>query len=153
MLQAKTTPQGFEIKNSQQKLSLADKVIELADTTINRPGEYEAGGIEVIYGQAAALIVWDKLQIVYVFSLDKTTAFEKSQFSPCDIVIFSQSLALLKKAAFNEALEMFDPNLVVVSAKNDLTEVQGLVKTPPSETAKFAAQFLPEEGREFIVLS
>jgi len=153
MLQIKTVERGFELKNAQQRVILDEPTISLADTVISRAGEYEAGGVEVIYGQTAALVAWDKLQIVFVFNLDKTTAFEKSQFSPCDVVVFGSSLPKLTKANFNDTLEMFDPKIVVIANKTDLSEIQPIIKVEPVESGKLASQSLPEEGREFIVLS
>lgn len=153
MLQAKTTPTGFELKNTQQKLTLADNQIGLGELTVDEPGEYEAEGIEIIYGQSASLIVWDKLQIVYVFGADKPTAFEKAQFSPSDVVIFSQALPSVSKTFFNETLEIYDPNLVIVSAAANLEEVKASIKTEPVDSAKISDQTMPEEGREYIVLA
>lgn len=153
MLQAKTIESGFELKNTQQKLTLADRHIELGELTVDEPGEYEAIGVEIIYGQSAALIVWDKLQIVYVFGADKPTGFEKAQFSPSDVVIFSQSLPSLSKAFFNETLEIYDPNLVIVSAKSSIEEVKASIKSEPVDGAKISDQTMPEEGREYIVLA
>src|SRR3990167_10353133 len=119
MLQVKTIESGFELKNGQQKLVLNEHKIELGELIVSEPGEYEAEGVEIVYGQSAALIIWDKLQTVYIFAAEKPTSFEKSQFSPSDVVIFSQSLPSLSKTFFNEALELYDPNLVVVSVKTD----------------------------------
>ncbi|MDP3992998.1 MAG: hypothetical protein Q8Q05_02175 [bacterium] len=153
MLQAKTTPTGFELKNTQQKLTLADNQIGLGELIVDEPGEYEAEGVEIIYGQSAALIVWDKLQIVYAFGADKPTPFEKAQFSPSDVVIFSQALPSLSKTFFNETLEIYDPNLVIVSATANLEEVKSSIKTEPVDSAKISDQTMPEEGREYIVLA
>ena len=153
MLQAKTIETGFELKNSQQKLELASSKINLGELTVDEPGEYEADGIEIIYGESAALIVWDKLQLVYVFGDKKPSAFEKAQFSPCDIVIFGQSLPNLGKAFFNESLELYDPSQVVVSAKTNIEEVKSSFKAEPTDSFKMSDQTLPEEGRDFIVLT
>ncbi|MCR4277560.1 MAG: hypothetical protein NUV80_05905 [Candidatus Berkelbacteria bacterium] len=153
MLQAKIIESGFELKNSQQKLVLAKDKIELGELTVNEPGEYESEGIEIVYGQSAALVIWDKLQTVYVFGTDKPTSFEKSQFSPCDVVIFSQSSPSLTKTFFNETLEQYDPSVVIVSAKTNIEEVKPSFKTEPTDTAKLSDQTMPEEGRDFIVLT
>lgn len=153
MLQAKTIASGFELKNTQQKLTLADSRIELGELTVDEPGEYEADGVEIVYGLTAALIVWDKLQIVYVFGTDKPTAFEKAQFSPSDVVIFSQAIPSLSKSFFNETLEKYDPNLVIVSAKSNFEEVKGSIKSEPVDSAKISDTTMPEEGREYIVLA
>src|SRR5580765_6893261 len=143
MLQVKSVERGFELKNGSQKVILDEPTVSLGDTVVDKPGEYEAGGVEVIYGQTAALVVWDNLQIVFVFSLDKTTAFEKSQFSPCDVVVFGSSLAKLPKTSFNEALELYDPKVVVVGTKTDITEVQSIIKSEPIESGKLAVSALP----------
>lgn len=152
MLQVKSVSDGIELKGGLQKFSLNHSSVRLGDTVIDRPGEYEAGGIEVVYGQTAALVIWDNLQIVFIFSLDKTTVFESTQFAPCDVVIFGSSLAKLTKANFNDTLELFDPKVVVISANTDRSEVESLVKLEATEIGKLASQTLPEEGREFIVL-
>lgn len=153
MLQIKTTERGFELKNSQQKLVLAGDEISLGELTVSEAGEYEADGIEIVYGEQAALVVWEKLQIVYIFNSNKPTVFEKTQFSPCDVVIFNQSLSALNKGFFNDILEQYDPNIVIVSAKTNLDEIRSTVKTEPIELAKISDQTLPEESREFIVLA
>ena len=152
MLQVKTTETGFELKNSQQKLILTGEKINLGELTVNQAGEYEANGIEIVYGEQAALVVWDKLQLVYVFGDKKPSLFEKAQFSPSDAVIFSQTLPSLSKNFFNETLEQYDPSLVIVSAKTDLDEVGSSFKSEPVEILKLSDQTLPEEGREFITL-
>ena len=153
MLQVKTIESGFELKNGQQKLVLNEHKIELGELTVNEPGEYEADGIEIVYGQSAALIIWDKLQTVYVFTDKKPTSFEKAQFSPCDVVIFSQSLPTLTKTFFNETLEQYDPSTVLSSTKTNTEEVKSSFKSEPIDTAKLSDQTLPEEGRDFIVLT
>lgn len=153
MVQAKATETGFELKNSQQKLLLDGEKLTLGELAVDEPGEYEAEGVEIVYGESAALIVWDKLQIVYIFGDKKPSAFEKSQFSPSDVVIFSQSITNLAKTFFNEALEQYDPSIVLASAKTNLDEVKSSFKSEPIETFKLSDQTMPEEGREFIVLT
>jgi len=153
MIQAKTTEKGFELRNSQQKADLSDSIVEIGQMRVNEPGEYESAGIEIVYGNNAALIVWDKLQIVYVFKNELATTFEKNQFSPCNIVIFSSSITEINKSFFNATLELYDPSVVIVSSKSDINEVSSIIKVEPIESAKISDSALPEEGREFILLS
>ncbi|SRR3989344_2489516 len=153
MLQIKTSEPGFEIKNSQQRLALSGEKINLGELVVDQPGEYEAEGIEIVYGESAALLVWDKLQLVYIFATNKITSFEKSQFSPCDVVIFSQSLPSLNKSFFNETLEQYDPSQVIVSTKTNIEEVKSSFKNEPTDTIKLSDQTMPEEGRDFTVLT
>ena len=129
MFQVKTGENGFELKNSQQKLTLAGGKITLGNLSVEEPGEYEEGGIEIVYAEAATLVVWDKLQLVYVFGDQAPTPFEKAQFSPCDAVIFNQSLPSITKSFFNNTLEQYDPSLVIVSAKTELEEVRPSFKS------------------------
>jgi len=153
MLQIKSISKGFELKNGTQKIVLDEPSVRLEDTVIDRPGEYEAGGVEVIYGQTAALVIADNLQIVFVFNIDKSTQFELSQFSPCDVIVFGSSITKLTKSYFNETLEAFDPKVVVISTKADRTEIESIVKVEPTDSGKLSIQSLPEDGREFIVIS
>src|SRR3989344_3920217 len=153
MLQVKTTETGFELKNSASRLSLVGEKIVLGEKTIDQPGEYESEGIEIVYGEQAVLIAWDMLQLVYVFDNNKPTSFEKAQFSPCDTIIFSQSLPSLSKSFFNETLEQYDPSTVLVSAKASIEEINSSFKSEPVESVKLSDQTIPEEGREFILLS
>lgn len=151
MIQVKTSENGFELKNGTPKLVLEAEKISLGGLIVDESGEYEAEGIELVYGQQAALIAWNKLQLVYIFGPDKPSTFEKSQFSLCDVVIFSSALPNITKTFFNETLEQYEPNLVIVSARTDLDEIQSLIKTEPVELAKISDK-TPEEGRELIVL-
>lgn len=153
MIQVKSTDKGYELRNSQQKAALSGKLIEIGEMKVNEPGEYESDGIEIVYGENAALIVWDKLQIVYIFSTEKASAFEKSQFSPCDVVMFGNVITELTKGFFNETLETYDPNQIIISSKSDLKEIEPIIKTEPIESVKIASSLLPEEGREFITLT
>ncbi|MEK7534996.1 MAG: hypothetical protein AAB563_01135 [Patescibacteria group bacterium] len=153
MLQIKTVEEGFEIKNGQQRLILTGEKINLGDLDVSEPGEYESEGVEIVYGESAALIVWDKLQLVYIFGHEKPTSFEKTQFSPCDTVIFGRFLQTLGRSFFNETLEQYDPSQVVVSTKTNTEEIQSSFKSDPVDTFKMSDQTMPEEGRDFVRLT
>src|SRR5688572_27920455 len=100
--------QGIELKQGQSTLVLSANSLKLGDQAFTEPGEYELSGVEVIYGTNSALIAWEGLQITYIFNASKPTPFEKTQFSPSDVMIFS--VESLNKADFNELLETYDSN-------------------------------------------
>ncbi|OGD63100.1 hypothetical protein A3A71_03920 [Candidatus Berkelbacteria bacterium RIFCSPLOWO2_01_FULL_50_28] len=151
MLNLKSNSNGFEIKGTE-KLLLTGSKLSLGDLEVSSPGEYERGGVEIIYGQSASLIVWERLEIVYVFSGDKPSGFEKGQFSPCDILIIDGEATKMEKAQVNELLETYDPNMVVFRASHVPTGIDAS-KSEPVELLKLSAQTLPSEGREIVVLT
>ena len=146
MLTLKTAKDGLGIASGQNQLILAGNNLSLDELSVSEPGEYEKSGVEIVYGEQAALIIWEKLQMVYVFKGEKPASFEKSQFAPCDILIINDALAQMEKATFNELLEIYDPRIVV-------TKVSGTEVSEAVDNYKISTQSLPEEGRQFIALT
>lgn len=153
MLQLRASAEGFELKNSHLKVTLGGSAVKLGELTVDSAGEYEAGGIEVVYGEHATLIVWERVQIVYVFADKKPNTFEKSQFSSCDVVIFDSSIANLGKGQLNEALETFDPKVVATGQNAPFAELFQSYKAEVIDSYKLADTGLPEEGRAFVLLA
>jgi len=144
MLSLKSNPDGIEIKGSIRQVTLSSATISLGNSKITEPGEYEADGVEVIYSEQAALIVWERLQLVYVFGGKAPTSIERSQFSPCDVLIATKAFEGMEKAVFNELLEVYDPRIVLSQADESSAEA--------IDVFKISTQSLPEEGRVFIAL-
>jgi len=147
MINLKAADGSFELSGSGNKLSLADKAIRHDQLTIESPGEYETGGIEIIYGQSAALIVWEHLQIVYIFEDEHPTSFEKSQFSPCDGLIVAVKP---EKVKLNQLVETYDPRLIIIPERFAGGTPAEAGQT--QESLKLSSQNLPVENREFIKL-
>ena len=92
MIQLKRSSSGsYELTDKKQVVKLKEKTISLGEYQINTPGEYEQGGVEVIYSQSAALLVWDHLQIAYIFEATKPDAFEKKS------VLFDRCLTAFRR--------------------------------------------------------
>lgn len=147
MIQLKAADGSFELSGSGNKLSLLGKAIRHNQLTIESPGEYETGGIEIIYGYSAALIIWEHLQLVYVFGDDRPTDFEKNQFSPCDGLIVATKPEKIK---LNQLIETYDPRLIIIPERfADGTPAEA---SHTQESLKLNPQNLPMENREFIKL-
>src|SRR5579872_1087268 len=111
----------IELDDKKAIVSLDKDSINLAEESYRSPGEYEAKNIELVYGQSAALIVWEKLQIVYVFSLNPPSNFEKSQFSSCDVLIFNTDEKIDKSKA-TTILDVYEPRAVIFSSKAEIED-------------------------------
>lgn len=144
---------GFELTDRDRVVTMSGKDVQLEDETFSEPGEYEVEGIEVVYGNQAALLVWEKLQIVYVFSGEKPGAFEKAQFSPCNVVLVSPAIEKLDKPSITELLETYDPGVVAFGASSDLKEIQDALKIEDRDLLKLSENTLPVEGRELYRLT
>ncbi len=149
MLQCKTAKTtGVEITDKKVTVHCNGSVITLGEQTFESPGEYEYDGVEVVYGQTAALIVWERLQIVYAFGDTAPTSFESGQFSSCDVLVIGRTGAL-DKAALTPILEAYDPTVVVVSAQTALdASLKETLKTVDTDQVKLATATLPVEGRD-----
>jgi len=153
MLSLKSQPQGFELRAGSVSLNLEEAKLQLDELSFTRPGEYEARGVEIIYGETSALIIWERLQLVYIFGGSPPTAFERSQFAPSDVILIGRTaLSQLNKAHFSELLEIYDPKLAVLHPAVSTTALKDAVKFTNSESLKISAASLPSEGREFVVL-
>lgn len=151
MLQLKlATPDKLEITDRKTTLTLSGKEITLLSNTITSPGEYEEGGVEVVYGEQAALLVWERLQIAYVFTSGSMKQFDRDQFSSADALLISPAVAALSKEQLNELIEEYDPSLVLVNRSTALDENQKTtLKFQEVPLVKISEQTLPTEGREY----
>lgn len=141
MLQLKNSRDSLELSGRDLTVSLKSNQVAIGDVVIDSPGEYEAGGVEVIYGPGAALLAWERLQIVYVFNPELVGAFEKQEFSPCDVTIISQT----KEAkTVQQLLETFDPRIVVI----DNTLSDEMIKAEETKLVKLQSSSLPEADRQ-----
>lgn len=144
---------GVELSDRRQAATLIDSSVKLSDQTISEPGEYEANGIEVVFGTAAALVVWERLQIAYIFTAGKPSAFERAQFTPCDVIVLSESITELTKTGLDEIIESYDPTIVIVNNAIKLEEkAKDSLKFQETNIVKLSIQTMPTEGREFYLL-
>ncbi len=139
---------AIELTDRDKVLTISGRSMRLADSEFSSPGEYEVEGVEVVYGQSAALIVWEKMQIVVTFSADKPTAFEKSQFAPCSVLVINGETSELDKAKATELFETYDPSVVVFSHHVNVSGVQDALKIEERDVLKLSENTLPTEGRE-----
>lgn len=144
---------GFELTNRQSTIQLGGGVVTLDEQKLSEPGEYEAGSIEVVYGTQAALIVWENIQIAYVFNADKPTSFEKSQFTPCNVLVIDRSVSGLDKQKVTELLEIYDPNIVAFDAEETIAEIKDALKIGQQDSLKLTESTLPTEGRDLYLLT
>ncbi len=153
MLQLKHKSGEFELTDRTAIVTLTGRDIKLGDQIINQPGEYEVQNIEVVYGESAALVVWEHLQIAYVMSVEAPGIFEKDQFSSSDVVIMADSLPELTKHAFDELMSAYDPKVVVVSAATTIEPgLKASLKFEENASVKLSGASLPEEGRQFFLV-
>jgi hypothetical protein len=145
---------GIELTDRKYTVTLAGREIKLDNDVITSPGEYESGGVEVIYGTSAALLVWEHLQLAYVFSDEKPSSFDKAQLSSADVVIISSSINRLQKDAINNCLDIFNPSIFIATKQTEMEEgVQGSLKFEDTAAVKLSSQTIPTEGREFYYVS
>jgi hypothetical protein len=154
MITLKRSGSDLQLADRQHTLTLSGAGLAFDGLEINQPGEYESAGVEVIYGDQAMLLVWEKLQIVYIFQVGKISAFEKGQFAPCDVVIFSPQIEKLDGPVTNQLLEDYDPSVVVIAQAVTLDQaLADTLKFQEGNQVKLASQTLPTEGRDFFLLS
>ena len=145
---------SLELSDKKQTVELSSKTIKLGDYNIDTPGEYEQGGVEVIYSENAALLVWDHMQIAYIFDLVKPDAFEKNQFSSTDIILISEDVKEITKDKLAILTDVFDPRAVVFSSRTEIdSSYKESIKPIEESPVKLSAQNLPVEGRDYIVLT
>lgn len=149
MLQIRPKQGGaVEIADRDKTLVIDGTVVRLGESEFSSPGEYEVEGVEVVYGSNAALIVWEKLQIVVTFQPEKPSAFEKSQFAPCSVLIIDGKTTELDKQKATELLETYDPSMVIFGQSTNTTDLEGSLKIEDRDVLKVSESALPTEGRE-----
>lgn len=150
MLQIKLNANKYEITDKKTTAVLEGSNIVVQQQTIVSPGEYEAEGVEVVYGERAALLVWERLQAVYVFSTESPKIFDKSQFASADVVIIGTEVTQLNKDSISELLEAYDPTVIVASSNTTIDEsLAAAMKVQQVPLVKLSEQTLPVEGRDF----
>ncbi|MEX2012177.1 MAG: hypothetical protein WD970_00245 [Patescibacteria group bacterium] len=154
MLLLKRSKSGnYELSDKTLAVELSGRTIKLGDNTIDTPGEYEQGGVEIIYANNAVLLVWDHLQINYVFSNSPPDAFEKNQFSSTDILLLSEDIASIGKDKLAVLTNVYDPRAVIFGSKTEIdSSYREIIKPIEEPTVKLNAQALPMEGRDYSVL-
>lgn len=154
MLNCKSNKSGrLELTDKNTNVLLDGQTVTLADEKFESPGEYESNGVEVIYGQTAALIVWERLQIVYVFAPDAPSSFEAGQFSSCDVMVLGPREAALDKTSMTALFEAYDPTVVILSPTISLdSSLKETLKVQETDQVKLAAATLPVEGRDTYLL-
>ena len=155
MIQLKRSSSGsYELTDKKQVVKLKEKTISLGEYQINTPGEYEQGGVEVIYSQSAALLVWDHLQIAYIFEATKPDAFEKNQFSSTDVLLLSEEIKEISKDQLTMLIDSYDPRAVIISSQTEIEKsYKENIKPLEQSPIKLSAQALPVEGRDYLILS
>jgi len=154
MVQVRCKKDGnFELTDRERTVTLDNGQIQLEDLTVSEPGEYEVEGIEIVYGSQAALIIWNHLQIAYIFNADKPTSFEKSQFTPCNVALIDPQVSGLDKQKATELLEAYDPSVVVFGSTTTTSEIQDALKIEERDVLKLTEASLPVEGREHYRLT
>jgi hypothetical protein len=150
MLQIKLNANKYEITDKKTTAVLEGSNIVVQQQTIVSPGEYEAEGVEVVYGERAALLVWERLQAVYVFSTESPKIFDKSQFASADVVIIGTEVTQLNKDSISELLEAYDPTVIIASSNTTIDEsLAAAMKVQQVPLVKLSEQTLPVEGRDF----
>jgi hypothetical protein len=154
MIQLKRSKNGsYELFDKKLTVLLTDREVQLGNYRISSPGEYEQNGVEVVYAINAALIVWDHLQIAYVFNADKPDSFEKNQFSSTDVLLLSENTGQISKDQLSVLTDVYDPRAVVFGSKTPIDDsYKATLKAVEQSPVKLAAQTLPVEGRDYIVL-
>lgn len=155
MIQLKRSKsESFELTDKKQIVILKEKIITLGEYTIDTPGEYEQGGVEVIYSKSAALLVWDHIQIAYIFEISKPDAFEKNQFSSTDVLLLSEDIKEITKDSLTMLTDSFDPRAVIISSKTEIEKsYKENIKPLEQSPIKLSAQSLPMEGRDYLILT
>jgi hypothetical protein len=150
MLQIKLNANKYEITDKKTTAVLEGSNIVVQQQTIVSPGEYDAEGVEVVYGERAALLVWERLQAVYVFSTESPKSFDKSQFASADVVIIGTEVTQLNKDSISELLEAYDPTVIIASSNTTIDEsLAAAMKVQQVPLVKLSEQTLPVEGRDF----
>lgn len=154
MIQLKRDKSGnYELSDKKQTVVFSGSDIKLGEYSIASAGEYERSGVEVVYGTSAALLVWEKLQIVYVFSLDKTTSFEKNQFSGADVILVADSIEKINKDVMSQLNDAYDPRLVIFSIKSEIDPTfAASIKPTEQPSIKLSSQTLVTEGKDYNIL-
>lgn len=155
MIQLKLSKTGqYEITDRKVAVNLGQQTVTIGDQAFTETGEYEVSGVEVIFGSSAALIVWEQLHVVYLFGQEAPTAFERAQFSSCDVILIDKEIAALKKDLFEQLLDAFDPKILIISNSTTVEATsKDALQIQDTPLLKITTQTLPAEGRDFYRLT
>lgn len=144
---------SVEITDKKRVVTLSDASVKIDDQLINSPGEYEAGGVEVVFGETGALIIWERIQMAYQFSTESSSDYDKNQFASADVLILGPALKELSKDQVNSWAETYDPSVIIAPGSIKLVElVPSAAKVQDLSPIKLSEQTLPTEGREYYQL-
>lgn len=154
MIQLKHKGKSFELTDKLTTVELIGRDVKLADQVFGQPGEYESKNVEIVYGQSSCLVVWEHLQIVYIFSIESVSEFEKTQFSSSDVVIIGDETGEIKKDNWESWMGAYDPRLVFASPSAQFEAgLKSSLKFAENPNIKLSSANLPEEEREFYLTS
>lgn len=144
---------SVEITDKKRVVTLSDASVKIDDQIINSPGEYETGGVEVVFGETGALIIWERIQMAYQFSTESSSDYDKNQFASADVLILGPALKELSKDQVNSWAETYDPSVIIAPGSIKLVElVPSAAKVQDLSPIKLSEQTLPTEGREYYQL-
>lgn len=154
MIQVKLGSNTLELSDKKATVGLSGNDVRLSSGIITTPGEYEAEGVEIVYGEQAALLVWERIQIVYVFNAVVPKGFDLDQFSSADVLLLSPTISQLTKDQLTAVLDAFDPRIVIFSKNNGVeADFKTVLKTQEVPATKLSSATLPTEGREVYELA
>jgi hypothetical protein len=154
MIQVKASGTGLTLQNREGSVVVDGNTIAIGEEKFQSPGEYEANGIALLYGDQAALFEWEHLQIVAVLKLGKPTAFDREQFNSASVVLLGQSEEPLTKEILTEIISAYEPSVVIFHPQT--ATAPELIESLKAETLpviKLTAATLPLEGRQTFILS
>jgi len=154
MLQVKQlNSESVEVTDKKRVVTLSDASVKIDNQVISSPGEYETGGVEIVFGETGALIIWERIQMAYQFSSEGSSDYDKNQFASADVLILGPALKELSKDQVNNWAESYDPTVIIAPSSINLAEiVPSAAKVQDLSPVKLSEQTLPTEGREYYQL-
>jgi len=157
MIQVKkgTVPGAVALGNREGEVIFNEKTISIGSEEFSQPGEYESASVALIYGQTAAVIEWERLQIIDVISWEKPSAFDAAQFNSADVVVLHPiGGEALTKSAYGEIVSAYEPSVVIFHSDTTMAiDLKESLKPEETSVIKLSAATLPTEGRQVFLLS
>jgi len=142
MIQLVKTENGFILSgHKNNKVELRDNLVKINDEIINSVGEYEVGGVEIVYANSALLIIWQSIHLFYVFRDNLLSQFEKDQFASTQVVILSPKLIIGSKN-YAELEKNLQPAMVIASSQEQ-TKSLPIAHWNEINSLKLSANSLP----------
>lgn len=146
--------QDFVLKTKNGTVKLGDQ-LQLVDLTINNPGEYEAGGIQLDYNNGIIQTFVEGMTVGHIKKAKNYSEEELENLSGIDILLigvgngeYSENKVAL------EAIAQIDPRIVVPMGqeldaflKDEGINAQGV------DELKITKTDLPAEDRQTVVLN